>query len=111
MENDNNQDLNLQHGSTKPMLSAVSEMTTDEMLSEIVTYNYESYGFPYVFLDFSYQTKLWEVTWRNPKNFKNSSFDIFEPTPRSNAKGKTPKEACKRAMKFILENPNLFKKR
>jgi hypothetical protein len=33
-------------------------MTTDEMLIEIVNYKYKSFGFPYVFVDYSQSQKF-----------------------------------------------------
>lgn len=73
-------------------------MITDEMLIEIVTYNYKSVGFPYVFLDYSQSFKYWAITWRNPVEFSNEK----------QIRGKTPNEACKKALEFIKNNPNIF---
>jgi hypothetical protein len=73
-------------------------MTTDEMLIEIVNYNYKSHGFPYVFLDYSQSFKYWSITWRNPAEFSNDK----------QANGKTPNEACVKALEFIKSNPSIF---
>lgn len=75
-------------------------MSTDELLIEIVSYKYESLGFPYVFLDYSQTFKTWSVTWRNPVMFSNGK----------NSEGSTPNEACKKALEFIWANPQIFKK-
>lgn len=74
------------------------DMTTDEMLIEIVKYKYESYGFPFVFLDYNQSFKDWSITWRNPVKFNNDD----------KLKGKTPNEACKNALDFIKNNPDIF---
>ena len=74
------------------------ELTTDEMLIEIVKYNYKSAGFPYVFMDYSQSFKYWSITWRNPVDFSNEK----------ETQGKTPNEACKKALKFIKNNPSIF---
>jgi len=76
------------------------ELTTDEMLIEIVSYKYDSAGFPYVFLDYSQSFGYWAITWRNPVDFSNEK--------QTNAS--TPNEACKKAMQFIKDNPKIFKK-
>ena len=73
-------------------------MTTEEMLIEIVSYKYKAYGFPYVFLDYCFNRKVWSITWRNPADFNNSS----------NEDGKTPFLACKNALDFIKSNPSIF---
>lgn len=73
-------------------------MTTDEMLKQIVNYKYESYGFPYCFLDYNYMTLEWCVSWRNPQKFDNGNVPC----------GKTPNEACVNALNFIKENPRIF---
>jgi hypothetical protein len=75
-------------------------MTTDEMLIEIVKYDYKCAGFPYVFMDYSQTMKTWSITWRNPMNFTNES----------NKEANTPNEACKKALDFIINNPLLFTK-
>ena len=75
-------------------------MTTDDMLIEIVKYDYESYGFPYVFLDYNKSFNYWSITWRNPVKFSNEKQCI----------GNTPNEACKNALKFIKDNSLIFKK-
>ena len=75
-------------------------MSTDEMLIEIVSYKYQSYGFPYVFMDYSQTFKTWSITWRNPVKFKNDE----------ERNGSTPNEACKRALEFIKDNPKIFTK-
>ena len=79
---------------TKPL----DDMTTDEMLVEIVSYGYRSAGFPYVFLDYSHTFGNWSVTWRNPMCFSNNK----------QTDAKTPHEACKKALQFIKDNPKLF---
>ena len=79
---------------TKP----IDNMTTDEMLVEIVGYDYRSAGFPYVFLDYSHTFGIWSVTWRNPMCFSNNK----------QTGAKTPHEACKKALQFIKDNPKLF---
>ena len=76
-------------------------MTTDEMLLYIVSYKYKSHGFPYVFLDYSQTFKEWSITWRNPVEFSN----------KEQLKGDTPNEACKKALEFIKENPEIFTKK
>ena len=76
-------------------------MTTDEMLIELVKYEYECAGFPYVFMDYSMTRKTWSITWRNPMEFENK--DCREAP--------TPNEACKRALDFIHDNPSIFKYR
>lgn len=73
-------------------------MTTDEMLIEIVKYSYKSAGFPYIFLDYSQSFKYWAITWRNPVDFSNHN--------QTNAP--SPNEACKNALEFIKNNPNIF---
>lgn len=73
-------------------------MTTDEMLIEIVKYKYNTYGFPYVFLDYSPMFGYWSVTWRNPIDFTNEK----------QTDSKTPNEACKKALEFIKANPKIF---
>ena len=75
-------------------------MTTDEMLIEIVSYNYESHGFPYVFLDYSKLFNAWQITWRNPVKFSNEK----------QTQGTTPNFACKKALEFIKNNPLIFTK-
>lgn len=75
-------------------------MTTDKMLIEIVKYKYKSAGFPYVFLDYNQYFKFWSITWRNPIDFINDN----------QTKGDTPYEACKNALEFIKNNPNIFTK-
>ena len=74
------------------------ELTTDEMLIEIVSYNYKSFGFPYVFMDYSQHYKKWAITWRNPTEFSNEK----------QTEASTPNEACKKALKFIKSNPSIF---
>lgn len=74
------------------------EKTTDEMLIEIVKYKYKSYGFPFVFMDYSQTFKKWAITWRNPADFNNEK----------QTEGATPNEACKKALKFIEDNPKIF---
>lgn len=74
------------------------ELTTDEMLWEIVKYKYECNGFPYVFLTYTFDA--WEIVWRNPVDFSNEK--------QTNAS--TPNEACKKALEFIKNNPKIFKK-
>lgn len=78
----------------------MKELTTDEMLLEIVKYKYKSAGFPYVFMDYSQTFKYWAVTWRNPVDFSNEK----------QTHGETPGESCKKALEFIYNNPNIFKK-
>ena len=73
-------------------------MTTDEMLIEIAEYKYDASGFPHVFMDYSQHYKRWSITWRNPIDFNNSD----------KTKGQTPNEACKNALKFIKDNPEIF---
>jgi len=73
-------------------------MTTDEMLIEIVKYEYDSAGFPYVFLDYNSTFNYWAITWRNPIDFTNDKQN----------NGATPNEACKRALDFIHDNPSFF---
>jgi hypothetical protein len=73
-------------------------MTTDEMLIEIVKYNYKTAGFPYVFMDYSQFRKTWSITWRNPVDFVN----------QDTREGKNPNEACKKALEFIKSNPSIF---
>jgi len=73
-------------------------MTTDNMIIEIVKYNYDCYGFPYVFMDYSQTRKMWSITWRNPIAFLNE--DCRD--------AKTPNEACKKALDYIKTNPNIF---
>jgi hypothetical protein len=75
-------------------------MTTDKMLIEIVSYKYESAGFPYVFLDYNQFFDYWSITWRNPVKFSNEE----------KRHGKTPNEACQKALEFIKSNPNIFKR-
>jgi hypothetical protein len=75
-------------------------MNTDEMLIEIVSYKYKSFGFPYVFMDYSQHYKKWSITWRNPVDFANEEFRNAD----------TPNEACKKALDFIKNNPMLFSK-
>jgi hypothetical protein len=75
-------------------------MTTDEMLIEIISYQYNTYGSQYVFLDYSYMFKTWSITWRNPVEFSNDD-KLLSATPR---------EACEKALQFINERPNIFKK-
>jgi hypothetical protein len=77
------------------------KLTTDEMLVEIVQYNYECHGFPYVFMDYSQTFKTWSITWRNPVKFENEDC----------RNARTPNEACKKALEFIKNNPNIFKKK
>lgn len=77
-----------------------TEVTTDELLIEIVSYQYKSAGFPYVFLDYSLTFRQWEVTWRNPVKFSNERQTM----------GQTPREACKKALEFIKANPDIFYK-
>ena len=73
-------------------------MTTDEMLIEIVNYKYKTYGFPYVFMDYSQSYKTWNITWRNPVEFSNEK----------QTESATPYEACKKALDFIKSNPSIF---
>ena len=73
-------------------------MTTDDMLIEIVNYKYKSYGFPYVFMDYSQSRKLWAITWRNPAEFSNEK----------QTESETPNGACRKALDFISNNPNIF---
>lgn len=75
-------------------------MTTDEMLIEIVSYKYKSYGFSHVFLDYSDMLNQWSISWRNPIDFDNSE----------KTKAETPYEACKKALEFIKSNPDIFTK-
>ena len=75
-------------------------MNTDEMLKEIASYKYRSYGFPYVFMDYSQHFKKWSITWRNPANFTNDECRNAD----------TPNQACKIALDFIKNNPMLFSK-
>lgn len=84
----------------KNITETMKELTTDEMLIEIVSYKYDSAGFPYVFLDYSQYFGYWAITWRNPMKFSNEK----------QAQGKTPNEACKKALEFIKNNPNIFTK-
>lgn len=76
-------------------------MTTDEMLAEIVKYKYKASGFPFVFLDYDCTLKFWAVTWRNPAEFYNEK----------QTEASTPHEACKKALEFIKNNPQFFKKK
>jgi len=73
-------------------------MTTDEMLIEIVKYDYDCAGFPYVFMDYSQTRKTWSITWRNPIKFENKD---CRDAP-------TPNEACKKALDYIKSNPSIF---
>ena len=82
----------------KGLINTIGEMTTDEMLTEIVRYKYKSNGFPFVFMDYSQTLNTWSITWRNPIEFVND-----KQTDAS-----TPNEACKKALEFINSNPNLF---
>ena len=82
----------------KGLINTIGEMTTDEMLSEIVRYKYKSIGFPFVFMDYSQTWNTWSITWRNPIDFINTD----------SRKASTPNEACKKALEFINSNPNLF---
>jgi len=76
------------------------EKTTDEMLLEIVQYDYKTYGYPFVFLDYDKTASIWSITWRNPVEFTN----------QGQTYSKTPNGACKRALDFINRNLHLFKK-
>lgn len=71
-------------------------MTTDQLLEKIVSYEYEAYGMPAVSLDYIFGA--WQVDWRNPAGFVNSD----------DRSGKTPKEACEKALDFIKSRPDLF---
>ena len=73
-------------------------MTTDEMLIEIASYRYKSFGFSHVFMDYSQHCKVWHITWRNPVQFSNGK----------QTEGKTPNEACINALNFINQNPKIF---
>ena len=73
-------------------------MTTDEMLIEIVNYKYKSFGFPYVFMDYSQSRKVWAITWRNPADFSNEQ----------QTEANTPNESCRKALEFISNNPHIF---
>ena len=70
-------------------------------LIEIVSYKYKASGAPYVFLDYCYSKRVWQLTWRNPIEFKNEK----------QTDGSTPSEACKKALEFIKSNPTIFTKR
>ena len=70
------------------------------MLQEIVEWKYKTYGFPYVFMDYSQTRKMWSITWRNPISFINDE----------SREGKTPREACENALNFIKSNPSFFSK-
>lgn len=73
-------------------------MNTDEMLIEIVNYDYKAWGFPYVFADYSKSNKKWSITWRNPVDFINEK----------QTEADTLNESCKKALSFIKRNPNIF---
>jgi hypothetical protein len=75
-------------------------MTTDEILTEIVSYQYKSVGLPFVFLDYNQMDGYWSVTWRNPIGFSNEK----------QTAALTPNEACRKALEFIKSNPQIFSK-
>jgi len=75
-------------------------MTTDEMLIEIVKYDYKASGFPYVFLNYSDYNRKWSIIWRNPVDFNNEKQTDSD----------SPNEACKKALEFIKSNPSIFSK-
>ena len=68
------------------------EKELEEMLIEIASVKYESFGFPFVCLDYSSTFNEWCITWRNPVNFTNEEV---------NTGSKTPTEACIKALRFI----------
>lgn len=76
---------------------------------EIVKYKYKSYSFPYVFLNYNQRFEYWSVTWINPVDFVNGN-DLFMDKVNINTHANTPKESCKKALKFIKDNPQIFKK-
>jgi hypothetical protein len=77
----------------------MNKLTTEEMLIEISSYKYKSYGFSCVFLTYTLGT--WEIIWRNPHEFSNNDQTLSS----------TPNEACKKALEFIKNNDKLFTKK
>ena len=73
-------------------------MTTDEMLTEIAKYKYNSYVYKQTRLVYSQTFKDWRIEWADPIDFDSASI--------TNAT--TPNESCKKALEFINSNPNLF---
>ncbi len=70
--------------------------TLEECLKIVERIRYESFGFPYGFLDYDYSlTKTWSLNFRNPVNFSN-------PDTRD----KDPKIACHKMFDFLNELAN-----
>lgn len=76
-------------------------MSTDQMLNEIVNYDYEAYGFPHVFLDYNRDRGTWQILWRNPVKFNNERMTEAD----------TPKESCEKALQFIKGAEGIFTRR
>jgi len=64
--------------------------TVEECLEIYTKIRYESFGFPYFFLDYDYSNQVWAVAFRNPQNFDNP-----------NIKEKTPLVACHKMFDFL----------
>jgi hypothetical protein len=75
-------------------------MTTNEILEEISSYSYKSFGFGVFGIDYVCFMGYWGASWRNPAEFSNP--DIQEPTPH---------KACVKALEFVKAHPEWFKKK
>ena len=61
-------------------------------LTELTKIKYNSFGFPFVFLSYDFETKKWSCTLRNPKDFQNP-----------NTESDTPNEAVKKLLEFLKQ--------
>jgi hypothetical protein len=62
----------------------------EECLEVFKHFKYESIGFPMFFLYYNYSFDIWEVYFRNARNFENPEI-----------KAKTPLEACHKMLDFL----------
>ena len=68
------------------LINTICEMTTDEMLTEIAKYKYDSYVYKQTRLVYSQTFKDWRIEWADPIDFDSASI--------TNAT--TPNESCKK---------------
>lgn len=85
---ENNEQLKVENN--KSIIPETYPNTVEECLEIYSQLRYESFGFPYFFLDFDYSNKVWGVAFRNPQNFDNPKIEE-----------KTPLEACHKMFDFL----------
>jgi len=76
------------------------DFTVDEMLEEIASYKHKTFKDTCISVDYNYEA------W-----FLSIKEKITSRVPILVKAGKTPREACLNALKYIKENPELFTKK